>query len=77
MCLSIGHVKQVREPAVRLGEDCGHLIAQACVEGQILPQTYIVLNVCAEERLASPKHRDGNGNKSDKISRPVGQEIGK
>ena len=69
-------MKQVREPAVRLAEDCGHLVAQACVEGQIPPQTYIVLSVCAEERLARPKHRYGNGYKSNKISRPVGQEIG-
>src|SRR5262249_1681267 len=75
-CLGIGHLKQVREPAVRLAEDCGHLVAQACVEGQIPPQTYIVLNVCAEERLARPKHWYGNGYKSNKISRPVDQEFG-
>src|SRR2546427_7733221 len=69
-------MKPVRAPAVRLYDHCGHLLAQDWLESQIPPQTYIVLSVCAEERLARPKHRYGNGYKSNKISRPVGQEIG-
>src|SRR5262249_8489227 len=75
--LGIGQMKQVREPIVRLGRDCRHFIAQACVEGHIPPQTYVILHVCSEERLASSKHGHGNGNQPDKIPRPVGQEIRK
>jgi len=41
--------------SVCLGKDCGYFVAQASVEGHIPPQTYIVLSICAEERLARPK----------------------
>ena len=46
--LGVGQMKQVREPAVSLSRDRGHLIAQARVDGQISPETDIVLHVGPE-----------------------------
>src|SRR5438105_924251 len=67
----VRQMKQVREPVVRLGRDRSHLIAEARVDGQISPDTDIILNVRAEEGLANPKRRYGNRKQSDEISRPV------
>ena len=47
MWLGVGQMKQVREPAVSLGRDRGHLVAEAGVDGQVLPDTDIVLNIGA------------------------------
>ena len=47
MRFCVGQVKKVRKPAVSLGRDRGRLVAEAGIDGQVFPDTDIVLNVRA------------------------------
>src|SRR5262245_41863453 len=71
----VGQVKKVRKPAVSLGRDRGRLVAEAGIDGQVFPDTYIVLNIRAKECLSYTKRRYGSGKQSEEISRLVDQQI--